>query len=107
MEQFVHRLDEVHSGAGANGKVECFNGNLAKELFNVQHCYDVGEMKRRLASHLHLFNHRRTHHSLGGLLVPADRYYAETLVMRSLGWEPLEAIGWWKETDQSIVHYSP
>ncbi len=32
-------------------------------------------MKRRLATHLHWFNHRRTHHALGGLLVPADRYY--------------------------------
>ncbi len=58
-----------------NGKVEAFNGNLAKELFDVQHFYDVGEMKRRLQSHLHWYNHRRTHHALGGLLVPADRYY--------------------------------
>lgn len=58
-----------------NGKVEVFNGNLAKELFNVQRFYDVGEMKRRLATHLHWYNHRRTHHALGGLLVPADRYY--------------------------------
>lgn len=58
-----------------NGKVEVFNGNLAKELFNVQRFYDVGEMKRRLAAHLHWYNHRRTHHALGGLLVPADRYY--------------------------------
>ena len=55
--------------------MEVFNGNLSKELFNVQHFYDVGEMKRRLASHLHFYNHRRTHHALGGLLVPADRYY--------------------------------
>lgn len=58
-----------------NGKVEVFNANLAKELFDVQRFYDVGEMKRRLAAHLHWYNHRRTHHALGGLLVPADRYY--------------------------------
>ena len=58
-----------------NGKVEVFNGNLAKELFHVQHFYDVGEMKRRLSSHIHWYNHRRTHHALGGMLVPADRYY--------------------------------
>jgi transposase InsO family protein len=58
-----------------NGKVEVFNGNLAKELFDVQRFYDVGEMKRRLQAHLHWYNHRRTHHALGGLLVPADRYY--------------------------------
>jgi hypothetical protein len=32
-------------------------------------------MKRRLSGHLHWYNHRRTHHALGGLLVPADRCY--------------------------------
>jgi len=58
-----------------NGKVENFNGNIQKELFDAHRFYDVGEMKRRLATHLHWFNHRRTHHALGGLLVPADRYY--------------------------------
>lgn len=58
-----------------NGKLEVFNGNLQKEFFDVQRFQDVGEMKRRLASHLHWYNHRRTHHALGGLLVPADRYY--------------------------------
>jgi len=58
-----------------NGKVEVFNGNLAKELFDVHRFYDLSEMKRRLAAHLHWYNHRRTHHALGGLLVPADRYY--------------------------------
>jgi putative transposase len=58
-----------------NGKIEVFNANLSKELFDVQHFYDLAEMKRRLAAHLHFYNHRRTHHALGGLLVPADRYY--------------------------------
>ena len=58
-----------------NGKVEVFNGNIQKELFKVHRFYDVGEMKRRLNTHLHWYNHRRTHHALGGLLVPADRYY--------------------------------
>jgi len=58
-----------------NGKVEVFNANLHKELFDVQRFYDIAEMKRRLAAHLHWYNHARTHHALGGLLVPADRYY--------------------------------
>ncbi len=58
-----------------NGKLEVFNGNLAKELFNAHRFSDVGEMKRRLATHLHWYNQRRTNHALGGLLVPADRYY--------------------------------
>ena len=41
-------------------------------------------MKRRLAAHLHWYNHGRTHHALGGLLVPADRYYgrAEEVLAR-------------------------
>ena len=58
-----------------NGKIEVFNGNIQKELFDVHRFYDLSEMKRRLAGHLYWYNHRRTHHALGGLLVPADRYY--------------------------------
>jgi putative transposase len=58
-----------------NGKVEVFNANLHKELFNVQRFCDVAEMRRRLAAHLEWYNHARTHHALGGMLVPADRYY--------------------------------
>lgn len=58
-----------------NGKIEVFNANIQKELFDAHRFYDLAEMKRRLASHLHWYNHRRTHHALGGLLVPADRYY--------------------------------
>lgn len=58
-----------------NGKVEVFNANLHKELFDVHRFYDLADMRRRLAAHLHWYNHGRTHHALGGLLVPADRYY--------------------------------
>jgi len=67
-----------------NGKVEVFNANLAKELFDRHRFYDLAEMKRRLAAHLHWYNHARTHHALGGLLVPADRYYgrAEEVLAR-------------------------
>ncbi|MEZ4329950.1 MAG: DDE-type integrase/transposase/recombinase [Polyangiales bacterium] len=61
-----------------NGKVEVFNANLHKELFDAQRFYDLAEMKRRLAAHLEWHNHGRTHHALGGLLVPADRYYGRT-----------------------------
>lgn len=58
-----------------NGKVEVFNANLHKELFDVHRFYDIGEMRRRLATHIDWYKHARTHHALGGLLVPADRYY--------------------------------
>ncbi len=67
-----------------NGKVEVFNANLHKELFDVQRFYDLAEMRRRLAAHLHWYNQARTHHALGGLLVPADRYFgrAEQVLAR-------------------------
>lgn len=58
-----------------NGKLEVFNANLHKELFDQQRFYDVAEMRRRLRAHLHWYNHQRTSHALGGLLVPADRFY--------------------------------
>jgi putative transposase len=58
-----------------NGKVEVFNANLHKELFDVQRFHDLAEMRRRLAAHIEWYNHSRTNHALGGLLVPADRYY--------------------------------
>jgi putative transposase len=58
-----------------NGKIEVFNANLSKELFDKHRFYDLAEMRRRLNSHLFWYNHRRTHHALGGLLVPADRFY--------------------------------
>lgn len=58
-----------------NGKVEVFNANLHKELFDVHRFYDLADMRRRLAAHLHWYNHSRTHHALGGMLVPADRFY--------------------------------
>jgi len=57
-----------------NGKLEVFNANLQKELFDVHRFYDVADMRRRLEAHLHWYNHQRTSHALGGLLVPADRY---------------------------------
>ena len=67
-----------------NGKVEVFNANLHKELFDVHRFYGLTEMRRRLSEHLSWYNHARTSHALGGLLVPADRYYgrAEEVMAR-------------------------
>ncbi|MBA2321972.1 MAG: DDE-type integrase/transposase/recombinase [Deltaproteobacteria bacterium] len=58
-----------------NGKSEVFNANLQKELFNRVIFTDVGDLRRQLGPHFHWYNHHRTHHALGGLLVPADRFY--------------------------------
>ncbi len=80
-----------------NGKLEVFNANLHKELFDVHRFYDLSEMRRRLAAHLHWYNHGRTSHALGGLLVPADRYHgrAEEVLARieaGAGREGLETL---------------
>lgn len=58
-----------------NGKSEVFNANLQKEFFDRTIFTDVGDLRRRTGPHLSWYNHQRTHHALGGLLVPADRYY--------------------------------
>jgi transposase InsO family protein len=58
-----------------NGKVEKFNADLAKEFFDVREYTDVSDMRQALAVHLRWHNHQRTHQALGGLLVPADRFY--------------------------------
>lgn len=80
-----------------NGKIENFNGNLHKELFDRYRFSDVAEMQRRLTAHLHWYNHGRTHHALGGLLVPADRFYgrADEVLARiesGIGKEPGEEL---------------
>jgi len=67
-----------------NGKLECFNANIQKEFFKAHKFYDVNEMRRQLNGHLHFYNHQRTHHSLGGVMVPADRYYGREEEVRAL-----------------------
>lgn len=58
-----------------NGKIEVFNANLQKELFDRVTFTDTADLRRRLGPHFHWYNHHRTHHGLGGLLVPADRFF--------------------------------
>jgi putative transposase len=58
-----------------NGKSEVFNANIQKELFNRIVFADIADLRRHLGPHFHWYNHHRTHHALGGLLVPADRFY--------------------------------
>lgn len=61
-----------------NGKVEVLNANVQKELFNQERFFDLGEALTRLRAWVSFYNLRRTHHALGGLLVPADRYFGRS-----------------------------
>jgi len=69
VDQLIARTPNV------NGKLEVLNGNIQKELFNQETFFDLGEAQRRLTAWIQFYNFRRTHHALGGLLVPADRYF--------------------------------
>ncbi|MBW6496155.1 MAG: DDE-type integrase/transposase/recombinase [Burkholderiaceae bacterium] len=61
-----------------NGKLEVLNANVQKELFNQERFFDLGEAAARLRAWVAFYNLRRTHHALGGLLVPADRYFGRS-----------------------------
>lgn len=82
--QFTRLLEEfeidqlIAKTPQVNGKLEVLNANVAKELFNQETFFDLGEASRRLAAWIHFYNFRRTHHALGGLLVPADRYFGRS-----------------------------
>ena len=61
-----------------NGKLEVLNANAQKELFNQERFFDLGEAAARLRAWVAFYNLRRTHHALGGLLVPGDRYFGRS-----------------------------
>lgn len=69
IDQLIAKIPQV------NGKLEVLNANIQKELFNKETFFDLGEAQRRLSVWISFYNMRRTHHGLGGLLVPADRYF--------------------------------
>lgn len=78
---FTRLLDELEVDQliartpAVNGKLEVLNSNIQKELFNQETFLDLAETQRRLSAWIRFYNFRRTHHALGGLLVPSDRYF--------------------------------
>ena len=99
--QFTSLLEELEvdqiiaEEPQTNGKLENLNGNIQKELFNQETFFDLGEAQRRLKAWIGFYNFRRTHHALGGLLVPADRYFGrqdEVLAQIEAG-HPPEGLG--------------
>lgn len=58
-----------------NGKVEALNAAFQKECLRQQEFLDLSDASRAIGNWVDRFNHQRTHHGLGGLLVPADRFY--------------------------------
>jgi transposase InsO family protein len=58
-----------------NGKAEALNASFQKECLHVHEFADVTDAARVIGRWVDSYNHQRTHHGLGGLLVPADRFY--------------------------------
>jgi transposase InsO family protein len=58
-----------------NGKVEALNASFQKECVEQTQFMDLTDASRGIGRWVDHYNHRRTHHGLGGLLVPADRFY--------------------------------
>ena len=65
----------LSQSAAVNGKVEALNASFQKECVEQTEFSDLTDAARCIGRWVEHYNHRRTHHGLGGLLVPADRYY--------------------------------
>jgi len=57
------------------GKVEAVNKAIQKELIDRVEFRNYLDAKEQIGRWVDEFNHQRTHQGLGGVLVPADRFY--------------------------------
>jgi len=60
---------------GGNSKLEALNANVRKELLSRVEFGDLTDAATRTAVWVRGYNLERVHEGLGGLLVPADRYF--------------------------------
>jgi transposase InsO family protein len=83
------------SKKGSNSKLEALNANVRKELLSRVEFADLADARQQIARWVHAYNFERVHEGLGGLLVPADRYFGrsdEVLAQLERG-EPVVAQG--------------
>jgi transposase InsO family protein len=69
-----HRLASPHHPQTL-GKIEAVNKAIQKELINRVEFRNYLDAKDQIGRWVDEFNHRRTHQGIGGVLVPADRFY--------------------------------
>lgn len=80
---------------GGNSKLEALNANVRKELTSRVEFADLEDARQKIAAWVRSYNLERVHEGLGGLLVPADRYFGradEVLAQIERG-EPVAAPG--------------
>ncbi len=63
------------SKRGSNSKLEALNANVRKELLSRVEFADVADARFQVARWVRGYNFDRVHEGLGGLLVPADRFF--------------------------------
>ncbi len=63
------------SKKGSNSKLEALNANVRKELLSRVEFSDIADARVQIARWIHTYNCERVHEGLGGLLVPADRFF--------------------------------
>lgn len=72
-------IDFIKAGkAGGNAKLEALNGSVRRELLNRVEFADLDDARRKVAEWVRFYNLARPHEGLGGLLVPADRFFGRT-----------------------------
>lgn len=83
----IGRFDRVLEGYGIDhilsaphhpkttGKVEAVNKNIQKELIDRVEFRSYLDAKEQIGRWVDEYNHQRTHQGIGGVLVPADRFY--------------------------------
>ncbi len=71
-----HGIDHyLAKEAAVNGKVEALNASVQKELIRQVEFVDLADARQQVGRWTQLYNYKRTHHALGGVLVPADRFH--------------------------------
>ena len=71
-----HGIDHyLAKEAAVNGKVEALNASIQKELIRQVEFVDLADAQQQILRWIIFYNYKRTHHALGGLLVPADRFH--------------------------------
>jgi len=58
-----------------NGKAEALAATFQKELTRQVEFVDLADAARQVDRWVKFYNYKRTHHALGGVLVPADRFH--------------------------------
>jgi len=75
------RIDHTHARPHhpqTLGKVEALNRRIQHELFKQQHFSTLTQAASALKEWVEHYNQKRPHQGIGGLLVPAERFYGQS-----------------------------